>query len=51
MERVTAASSIPFGEGYGLTSESEEDVGTEVTIRLPYRNGKETAMPADITGR
>ena len=26
-----------FGEGYGLHIESEEDIGTEVTIRLPYQ--------------
>lgn len=26
-----------FGEGYGLAVQSEEGVGTEVTIRLPYQ--------------
>ncbi len=34
-----------FGEAYGLTIESEEDVGTEITIRLPYqkKEGKDHA--------
>ena len=39
-----------FGEAYGLTIASEEDVGTEVTIRLPYQK-KGNDHAADITGR
>lgn len=38
-----------FGEGYGLSIESEEDIGTEVTIRLPYQK-KGNDHAADIIG-
>ena len=38
-----------FGEEYGLSIESEEDVGTEVTIRLPYQK-KGNDHAADSTG-
>ena len=31
-----------FGAKYGLTVDSEVDVGTAVTIRLPYRRGNQT---------
>ena len=37
------------GAENGLTIESEEDVGTEVTIRLPYQQ-KGDSHAADITG-
>ena len=37
-----------FGEGYGLTIVSEEDMGTEVTIRLPYQK-KGNDHAADLT--
>ena len=37
-----------FGEAYGLSIESEEDVGTEVTIRLPYQK-KGNDHAADTT--
>lgn len=39
-----------FGTDYGLTIESEPNVGTEVTIRLPDQK-KGGANAADITGR
>lgn len=37
-----------FGEGYGLHIESEEDLGTEITIRLPYQK-KGNDHASDIT--
>lgn len=41
-----------FGRNYGLTVESEPDVGTAVTIRLPYhpKEEGETTHAADPTG-
>ena len=39
-----------FGEAYGLHIESEEDIGTEVTIRLPYQK-KGNDHAADTIGR
>ena len=39
-----------FGEAYGLSIESEEDIGTEVTIRLPYQK-KGNDHAADTIGR
>lgn len=41
-----------FGRNYGLTVESEPDVGTAVTIRLPYHPKEEGEAPhaADTTG-
>lgn len=41
-----------FGRNYGLTVESEPDVGTAVTIRLPYHPNEEgeTTHAADPTG-
>ena len=38
-----------FGDAYGLKVESEEDLGTAVTIRLPYQK-KGTDHAADIVG-
>ena len=41
-----------FGRNYGLTIESEPDVGTAVTIRLPYRQNRQGGQTdaADPTG-
>lgn len=40
-----------FGEGYGLSVESEEDVGTQITIRLPYRKKGEQYAEDPAGGR
>lgn len=40
-----------FGEGYGLSVESEEEVGTEITIRLPYRKKGEYHAEDPAGGR
>ena len=39
-----------FGEAYGLTIESEEDIGTEITIRLPYQKKEGEGHAADPIG-
>lgn len=40
-----------FGEGYGLSVESEENVGTEITIRLPYQKKGEYHAEDPAGGR
>lgn len=40
-----------FGEGYGLAVQSEEGIGTEITIRLPYRKKGEYHAEDPAGGR
>lgn len=40
-----------FGEGYGLSVESEEEVGTQITIRLPYQKKGEQYAEDPAGGR